>query len=63
MFPRIPSSDGDLLFEILHNKYDTDIVPGRFFEMPDHFRLGIGGETTVVEEGLRRLRLALDELM
>jgi hypothetical protein len=37
-------------------------VPGRLFEMPQHFRIGIGGETASAEEGLRRLGLALDEL-
>ena len=30
--------------------------------MPEHFRIGIGGETQNVAEGLRRLGVALDEL-
>jgi hypothetical protein len=30
--------------------------------MPDHFRIGIGGDPEPLEEGLRRLGLALDEL-
>jgi len=36
-------------------------VPGRFFEMPQHFRIGIGGETENLREGLERLGHALDE--
>jgi hypothetical protein len=35
-------------------------VPGRWFEMPDHFRIGIGGPSAIVEEGLVRLGQALD---
>jgi hypothetical protein len=31
--------------------------------MPDHFRVGIGGETEPLEEGLRRLGAALDDMM
>ena len=42
--------------------YDTSIVPGRFFGLADHFRIGIGGPTEIVEEGLDRLGAALDEL-
>jgi len=30
--------------------------------MPDRVRIGIGGETTEVEEGLHRLAQALDEV-
>jgi hypothetical protein len=29
--------------------------------MPDHFRLGFGGETAIVSEGLRRMAAALDD--
>ena len=36
-------------------------VPGEFFEMPRHFRLGIGGETAALQAGLERLGAALDE--
>jgi aspartate/methionine/tyrosine aminotransferase len=59
VFPRLKSGDVDRFFELLHNEYETDVVPGRFFEMPDHFRLGIGADTATLKEGLRRLRSAL----
>jgi hypothetical protein len=36
------------------------VVPGDFFEMPQHFRLGIGGDSKTLEAGLERLGAALD---
>ena len=62
IFPRFKGGDTQRLFDVLHDRYDTDIVPGRFFEMPDHFRLGIGGETETLSAGLERLSAALREL-
>jgi aspartate/methionine/tyrosine aminotransferase len=51
----------DELCRLLREKYETSIVPGRFFEMPAHFRIGIAGDTDVLEAGLDRLGKALDE--
>jgi hypothetical protein len=62
VFPRVRSGDADRLFDLLHNQYDTDIVPGRFFEMADHFRLGLGIESLTLTEGLERLQKALKQL-
>jgi aspartate/methionine/tyrosine aminotransferase len=59
VFSALKSGDSDRLFEVLHNRYDTDVVPGRFFEMPDHFRLGLGIDTKVLQEGLKRISNAL----
>lgn len=61
-FPRLASGKVDALCCLLREKYETSVVPGHFFEMPSHFRIGIGGKTELLEEGLRRLGLALDEL-
>lgn len=63
VFPRLLRGDVDELCRVLRERYDTSVAPGRFFEEPRHFRLGLGAETGVVEEGLRRLGLALDELV
>ncbi len=60
-FPRLLHGDPEALDDLLRTKYDTSIVPGRWFEMPDHFRLGFGGPTPTIEEGLVRLGRALDE--
>lgn len=61
-FPQLVSGKVDTLCERLREKYDTTVVPGRFFEMPSHFRVGIGGKPELLEEGLKRLGKALDEL-
>jgi aspartate/methionine/tyrosine aminotransferase len=39
---------------------DTLVAPGRFFGVKNHFRIGFGMDTAVLEEGLRRLGSALD---
>jgi aspartate/methionine/tyrosine aminotransferase len=61
VFPRLPGGEPEAFFKLLREKYETSVVPGEFFEMPRHFRLGIGGETANLSEGLERLGLALHE--
>jgi aspartate/methionine/tyrosine aminotransferase len=61
MFPRVRRGTADELCRLLREKYETSVVPGRFFEMPAHFRIGIAGDTDVLEAGLDRLGKALDE--
>ena len=61
-FPRWRGGDTERLARTCcATEYDTSIVPGRWFEMPDHFRVGFGGRPTIVEEGLDRLGAALDD--
>jgi len=62
VFPRLLKGRVDDLYEVLHQKYDTAIVPGRFFESPQHFRLGMCAEPELFGEGVKRLGAALDEL-
>ncbi len=61
-FPRLRRGSVDELCVLLKEKYDTSVVPGRFFEMPDHMRIGIVCEPGILAEGLARLGRALDEL-
>ncbi len=61
-FPRLIGSDVDALNRLLRERYDTSIVPGRFFGASDHFRIGVGQPTEVVEAGLEQLGAALDSL-
>ena len=63
VFPRVRKGSSDSLCQLLREKYETSVVPGRFFEMPEHFRLGITAETDVMEAGLDRLGKALDEII
>ncbi len=43
----------------LQEQYDTSVVPGHFFEMPDHFRIGMGEDSQMFAEGMRRIGEAL----
>jgi aspartate/methionine/tyrosine aminotransferase len=61
-FPRWAGGDTERLADLLREKYDTAVVPGRWFEMPEHFRVGFGLPPADFEEGLNRLGVALDEL-
>jgi len=61
VFPRLAQGDPEKFFSLLREKYETTVVPGHFFEMPQHFRVGIGGDTGDLREGLERLGSALDE--
>ena len=61
-FPRWSGGDTQRLDERLREAYDTSVVPGRWFEMPDHFRVGFGLPTEDFKEGLKRLESALDDL-
>jgi len=59
VFPRLKSDiTADVLLDQLRPR-ETSIVPGRFFEEPRHFRIGFGIRTADLEEGLRRLSVAL----
>jgi aspartate/methionine/tyrosine aminotransferase len=61
VFPRLTPGDPEKFFALLREKYETSVVPGHFFEMPRHFRIGIGGDTAGLRAGLERLSVALDE--
>ncbi len=60
-FPRLTHGDAEAFFKLLREKYETTVVPGTFFEMPQHFRIGIGGDTATLRAGLERLSVALDD--
>lgn len=62
-FPKLVRGRADELCDLLRTRYETTVVPGKYFEMPDHFRIGIGGDLAPLEEGLRRLGAALDDMM
>ena len=60
--PRLKTGRVDRLCALLREKYETSVVPGRYFEMPQYFRIGIGIEPETLREGLQRLGAALDDL-
>jgi len=58
-FVGLRNGNADDFLERLRTKFDTSAVPGRFFEMPDHFRIGMGVNTEMFAEGLNRISRAL----
>ena len=60
-FPRVRRGTVENLFSLLRDKYEASFVPGSFFAAPQHLRIGVGGETAQVREGLDRLSRALQE--
>jgi len=61
-FPRWHGGDTERLDALLRERYDAAIVPGRWFEMPERFRVGFALPTPDFEEALNRLGSALDDL-
>src|SRR5947208_6316180 len=58
-FVRLQTGNVDDFLERLRTDFDTSAVPGRFFEMPDHVRVGMGVDTEMFAEGLDRISRAL----
>jgi hypothetical protein len=58
-FVQLEEGNADDFLERLRTKFDTSAVPGRFFEMPDHFRIGMGVNAEMFAEGLKRISHAL----
>jgi aspartate/methionine/tyrosine aminotransferase len=57
-FPRLKNGIADAFIASLLEHHETSVVPGRFFEMPSHFRIGMGVNNQMFAEGLRRVALA-----
>jgi aspartate/methionine/tyrosine aminotransferase len=63
VFPRIRGGDDAGPFVArLAREFETDVVPGRFFQAPAHFRVGYGGRPEILAEGLAQLGRALSSL-
>ena len=54
--------DAERLCHTLRVRHDVSVVPGGFFEVSDHVRIGLCGETAVLREGLSRLGECLTTL-
>jgi len=60
--PRVRDGGVEKLSTLLIKKYETAVAPGRFFESPDHIRIGMCCDPTLFKAGAERLGKALDEL-
>ena len=58
-FLRLLNGNADRFLERLRSEFEVSAVPGPFFEMPDHFRIGMGVNTEMFAEGLNRIGRAL----
>jgi aspartate/methionine/tyrosine aminotransferase len=62
-FPRLAAGNTGKFIEKLRKDFETSVVPGSFFEMPEHFRVGIGGKTEDVRVALQQLGQGLDSCL
>jgi aspartate/methionine/tyrosine aminotransferase len=60
-FLRLTGGDADVFLDRLRAEHETSAVPGRFFEMPDYYRIGMGVNSAMFAEGLRRMESALEK--
>jgi aspartate/methionine/tyrosine aminotransferase len=59
IFPRLRSGHVAEFVEVLRQQFETSVVPGEFFERPEHFRLGFCGPTETLRDGLTQVSAAL----
>jgi len=63
LFARLPAGiDADRFARHLRLRYDTLVVPGRFFESPRFIRISFGCAPAALAHGLRSLSRTLDDL-
>ncbi|MFL6300556.1 MAG: pyridoxal phosphate-dependent aminotransferase [Terriglobales bacterium] len=59
-FARLMNGSVEKLLELLRKNFETTVVPGSFFEAPQHFRVGVGAKTEEVRAALQQLARGLD---
>lgn len=60
VFPRLKQGNVEGLCDLLRKQFETSVVPGSFFGMPNHFRIGVGISTEEVRQALQALSEGLD---
>lgn len=61
VFPRLKRGRVADFVKLLREQFETSVVPGEFFEQPQHFRVGFCGATETVREGTARIAAALEK--
>jgi aspartate/methionine/tyrosine aminotransferase len=56
---RLEGGNVDDFLTRLRTEYETSVVPGHFFGLPNHFRIGMGVDSEMFREGLQRIGRAL----
>jgi len=60
IFPRLKHGSASEFVARLRDQYETSVVPGEFFEQPQHFRIGFSVPAETIQGGLERLGRALE---
>jgi aspartate/methionine/tyrosine aminotransferase len=60
VFPRLKNGRVEELWKLLREEFETSIVPGRFFETPERFRMGVGIPMDQVRDALQQFSRGLD---
>ena len=60
VFPRLKTGLATDFVAMLREQFETSVVPGEFFEQPQHFRIGLCGTTETLRGGLERMGAALE---
>jgi aspartate/methionine/tyrosine aminotransferase len=60
VFPRLKTGRAEAFVTMLRSQFETSVVPGEFFETPEHFRIGFCGDTEMLRGGLDRVSSALE---
>jgi aspartate/methionine/tyrosine aminotransferase len=55
----LAKGDVDSFLARLRTEHETSAVPGHFFGLPNHFRIGMGVDTEMFRDGLHRIGRAL----
>lgn len=61
-FPKLMSGNADQFCSKLRNQFETSVVPGTFFELPEHIRIGMGMDEEILARGLENIRSLLKEM-
>lgn len=60
VFPRLKHGNLADLCRLLHQDFETSVVPGEFFEEAEHFRIGVGAPTPDIRDALQHLEQGLN---
>jgi aspartate/methionine/tyrosine aminotransferase len=57
---RLMNGDVEKFLARLRTEQETSVVPGQFFELPNHFRIGMGVDSEIFRQGLQNIGRVLD---
>ena len=61
VFPRLRRGNVEDFCNLLRKDFETSVVPGKFFDCSDRFRMGVGIPTEAVQEALQQIAKGLNK--